>query len=151
MSQALCGPTRLFEAPIEWQAANAALLALQDVGLAPRDCAALNGDSSIMWISEGGRLIAFVVYFQHRGRTFIDLIHVEPAFRRRGLGTMLLQAVVAAASARHDFKIWVMTSVDNVAMRSLSERAGFAATSIYYTMALMTEQSATGAVVDRQV
>ena len=73
------------------------------------------------------------------GRVFIvNDLFVEPAFRRHGLGSALLQAAAAHARRCEAVRLSASTAKDNVATQVLNERNGFARDEAYFVYHLQT-------------
>lgn len=72
----------------------------------------------------GGTVIGFVIVTPGHfyGRDFMDLLVVDPARRRTGIGRSLLRAGVAAAATD---QVFTSTNVSNHAMRSLLRAEGW--------------------------
>ncbi len=71
---------------------------------------------------EGGGLLGFVVYWVVADEVQLLNLAVHPASRRRGVGTMLVQHVQAAAG---DGYVSLEVRKSNTAARGLYERRGF--------------------------
>lgn len=65
-----------------------------------------------------------------RAQCWINEVSVSPAFRRRGVGTLLVRAIVAHARAIGCEMIWLATEIDNTPARELYRAAGAVETQI---------------------
>ncbi len=76
------------------------------------------------WIAEVGGKAAGYVLASRRffDRPFVDLLVVDPAFRRRGLGEALM---TRCETAHSDDRIFTSTNTSNAAMRALLAKAGY--------------------------
>lgn len=59
------------------------------------------------------------------GEAFVQTIGVDPAYQRRGLGELLLRALLAEAAARGATSVVLEVRTDNDAAQRLYRRAGF--------------------------
>jgi ribosomal protein S18 acetylase RimI-like enzyme len=78
------------------------------------------------WIAEWAGAKAGYVLASRRffDRPFVELLVVDPAFRRRGIAEALLARCEAA---HNDDRIFISTNASNAAMRALLAKAGFEA------------------------
>ena len=76
------------------------------------------------WIAEVGGKAAGYALASRRffDRPFVDLLVVDPTFRRRGLGEALMTRCEAAHS---DDRIFTSTNASNAPMRALLAKAGY--------------------------
>lgn len=72
--------------------------------------------------SQGGRVLGCGIGDRHQGQTRIINLAVDPAFRRRGVGTALLRALEAALP-RGD--LLLMVEQENSAAQALYQREGY--------------------------
>ena len=66
-----------------------------------------------------GFLVADDRFFGH---TFVELLHVHPDFRRRGIATALMRAAELDAATE---KLFTSTNQSNIPMQRLCEKIGF--------------------------
>jgi GNAT superfamily N-acetyltransferase len=81
------------------------------------------------WIAEAAGAPAGYALVSRRffSRPFVDLLAVDPAWRRRGLGRRLM----ARCEAAHDGdRLFTSTNASNAPMRALLESAGYVASGI---------------------
>src|SRR6185312_1499492 len=72
----------------------------------------------------GGALAGFgVLHNQFFHSSFIDLVIVAAAHRRRGIGRALVRFLAARASSE---KVWISTNLSNTRMQALIASEGFA-------------------------
>ena len=81
-----------------------------------------------------GSIVGFLYWFRHRNPwwepevdEYVDIqeLHVEEAYRRRGIGRALVDHAVEEARERGIRTVFIDTSDDNTAARRLYEGAGF--------------------------
>ena len=101
----------------------------------------LEPDAVVLVAEQGGAVIGYV-YGTVEGVDYMSLrgpagalqdIMVDPAWRRRGLGRRLLDAVLAALQARGVPRVVLSTAAANEAAQQLFGRAGFRRTMIEMT------------------
>ena len=80
----------------------------------------------VLVAEEGGAILAMLAHSEDEEHCWIDQLYVDPAFSRRGIGTMLLGQAVALAVGR---AIRLYSFQANTAARSFYERHGFRAIS----------------------
>lgn len=89
------------------------------------------GEESIVWIGLSGPLEGFATYFDvGHGRLWLDILWVHPERRRQGIGSRLLDAVVARAGGFE--QLMLGTTVRNGPMRAMAEARGFEIEGLYY-------------------
>lgn len=104
-------------------AADAALLARVDPARRDRiDAAIARGEC---WAAEfDGRLVGYGIVSRHFfERDFVELLFVDAAARRRGVGECLLSAVERAVCAD---RLFTSTNESNAPMRALLAKRGYA-------------------------
>ncbi|WP_246018252.1 GNAT family N-acetyltransferase [Pelagibacterium montanilacus] len=103
----------------------------QDAGHFDRHRPEPTGDEQAMLAqTSAGVPVGFVTYFYlDEGKVWIDLVFVEREHRRLGLGSAMLEAVLARSSGR---KLMLGTYPGNAAMRALAARAGFGVDHLVY-------------------
>ncbi|HEY3269041.1 MAG TPA: GNAT family N-acetyltransferase [Armatimonadota bacterium] len=118
--------TPLREDEREWFAARS-----HDAGCDPFETnAALSADEIIVWRLDG--CPAGVASLEWRAREVeIHILGVDPAFRRRGLATRMLQSVRDMAERKGIRRIRLLTSNDNLAALILYQRTGFRILTVY--------------------
>lgn len=100
---------------------------------------------------EGGRLVGTVALEyaakpKTRHGALVLGMYVQPAQRGRGLGRALMQAAIAAASARPELRVLTLTLTEgNAAAQRLYESVGFAAWGTQ-PLAIRTARGLTGKV-----
>ena len=79
------------------------------------------GNESVVWIGEPGNPEGFATAVDiEGGRVWVDLLYVQPEFRRRGIATALVEAVAADAARRGRSDVLFGSMVGNVAMIAFS-------------------------------
>ena len=91
-----------------------------------------DGDTFI-FASIDGEYVGFASFFipEHIGVVWLDLLYVEPVYRRRSVGTVLAAGVMAFAQ-REGLPFECGTLVSNEAMQSLAKSLGLEGSSILY-------------------
>lgn len=103
-------------------------------GFAPAFPPAWN-DSVIVVENDAGNSVAFMAFRRDevRGSLYILLAHVDPAYRREGVHTMMFEALVARARAMGNIlSIDSGTHINNTPARRAFEKQGRVATAITY-------------------
>lgn len=76
-------------------------------------------------VREGGKAIAVGRLSVSDGWAGITSVEVDPAYRRRGLGTVITLGICAEAAARGADRVFLQVETENSPARSLYERCGF--------------------------
>jgi ribosomal-protein-alanine N-acetyltransferase len=83
-----------------------------------------------------GKIVGYVLFWVLPDEVDIHNIAVRSEYRRRGIGRMLLQQVVAAARKRQSNRVTLEVRKSNIAAQTLYRSAGFAMTGVrkgYYS------------------
>jgi ribosomal-protein-alanine N-acetyltransferase len=83
-----------------------------------------------------GKIVGYVLFWLLPDEVDIHNIAVHSEYRRRGIGRMLLQQVVAAARKRQSNRVTLEVRKSNIAAQTLYRSAGFAMTGVrkgYYS------------------
>lgn len=85
---------------------------------------------------EDGRVLAFASVEAYRARACYDgvgefSVYVDPHARRRGLGRLVLQALIARCAALGYWKVLSRVLVENAASRGLCRAVGFREVGVY--------------------
>jgi ribosomal-protein-alanine N-acetyltransferase len=83
-----------------------------------------------------GKIVGYVLFWLLPDEVDIHNIAVRSEYRRRGIGRMLLQQVVAAARKRQSNRVTLEVRKSNIAAQTLYRSAGFAMTGVrkgYYS------------------
>jgi ribosomal protein S18 acetylase RimI-like enzyme len=78
--------------------------------------------------TDGGRLVGVATWSAERGE--LVCLCVAADVRRRGIGTMLVEAVLATARHAGLERLWLATTNDNVDALALYQRCGFRITRV---------------------
>ena len=87
-------------------------------------------------LKRGERILAYICFWMYAGEIHLLNIAVDPAWRRKGLATALIEKMKRFALSQDVKKIYLEVRPSNAAARRLYKRAGFAETGIrrrYYT------------------
>ena len=99
-----------------------------------------------IWLEDEQRAgflwVAFGDSPHHRVIATLYDLAVAPGHQRRGIGTMMLQAVEAKARERHAGILRVETSVENSSTQSMYQKAGFTVARLMYEKILDTSPNA---------
>jgi len=76
-------------------------------------------------VRDGGRAVAVGRLSVSDGWAGITSVEVDPAYRRRGLGTAITLGICAEAAARGARNVFLQTETGNDGARALYERCGF--------------------------
>jgi GNAT superfamily N-acetyltransferase len=104
-------------------------------------------ESCILAETEFGVPVGFVTFYKpegdaHRGCLWVDLLWVEKTHRRMGVGTAMLERVVAMGQADPDIdRIEFGTGADNAAMQALGARCGILPRQVFCRRALISSQT----------
>lgn len=83
--------------------------------------------ADLYWVAEDGDRIVGVVLGSHDGRKgWINRLTVDPAYQRRGIGTILVTAVDAAIRAHGITIVCALVESDNAASTILFRQLGYA-------------------------
>lgn len=118
---------------------NDHLARVQAAGEVTRDRKPFTGGEEYVccrWADDA--MVAWAVFYQPEdyGKIWLDVIFVEPKFRRLGLGMSLLMKVMIAARERGLAGVSLGTGCDNSAMQALARQAGFASDHLVMTARL---------------
>ncbi len=100
-------------------------------GAFPEDRAEPSGEESVAWISGSSKVVAFATFYEtDHGKMWIDVLWVDPGFRREGKAATLIAAIEAHASALGYGKIAMGVKADNGTMIHTAIAASFNAAGI---------------------
>jgi len=84
-----------------------------------------NPVSHVWALKQGEHLLAYICFWMFAGEVHLLNVAVHPEWRRRGLGSMLLERMKAIASSEGVEKIWLEVRPSNLAARNFYQKAGF--------------------------
>lgn len=110
----------------------------QAIGAFPRDRdAPTGGEHCVLGSTQWGVPVGFVTFYEvGHGRAWIDLVWVDAAHRRLGLGRKMMSAVRREATELGLIRLEFGTQLDNAAMRGLAASAGFGDRFIHMSLAM---------------
>ncbi|KAF5082860.1 dTDP-fucosamine acetyltransferase [anaerobic digester metagenome] len=83
-------------------------------------------------VKSNAKIVGFVTVKYLSNYCKIGLIAVDPNYRGKGIGTMLIQAVVRTALGKGIFKVFVDTQLDNELACLFYEKNNFTANQVHY-------------------
>ncbi|MGA2663691.1 MAG: GNAT family N-acetyltransferase [Nitrososphaerales archaeon] len=88
--------------------------------------AKLRGDEhSVLVVRDGSRLLGFAFSHFDDHLIWLDWFAVNPAFRRRGVGSAMLRKLVETAPARKAHKVWCDSRTTNGPAKATLRKNGF--------------------------
>lgn len=80
-------------------------------------------------VEGGGRTVGLLTY--HRTGDSCELVSIDAVRQHQGIGTALLEAVLARLRAEGCARLWLITTNDNLAALRFYQRRGFALAALY--------------------
>jgi GNAT superfamily N-acetyltransferase len=87
--------------------------------------------------TDGGRTVGVVTYRVHegasppRGELEMEVVTIDAAVRRRGIGSSLLKAAITQAMRENCRRVWLVTTNDNVVAQRFYTRNGMTLAAVH--------------------
>jgi peptide alpha-N-acetyltransferase len=80
------------------------------------------------------RPVGFILFKSENGKAIVELVAIEKEYRKRGIGTLLINKVINYARKTNNKTIFVSTQVTNKKAIKLYKKAGFVHDRSVYTL-----------------
>lgn len=131
------------EEPIMTDMARQMLLAAKVSGAIPEDRADIVGTEFAVFAMDGPSYVGMATFYEPEPCLYwLDVLYVLPAYRRRGIGRQMVEAVVAEAREAGAATVQCGTMASNSAMHALAAQVGLAKTIVYFSMPVASSAGA---------
>jgi predicted GNAT family acetyltransferase len=111
--------------------------AVEEGAFAVMDRKPPTGNEWAVWAGDIASPIGFATYVEAgAGNTWLDLVYVEPAHRRKGVGGALVAAVAQSAQCIGCSALVLGIAVGNLSMRKVVNSVGFAQVGTVHRLSL---------------